>query len=98
MLTRAVVTRYFASAGRYLAETIGGVAAGAIVIYTMVFFAMAVLPVDPARAILGPFASAPAVEQLRAELGLNRPLPERYFRSVFSMLRGKLALHEAQEA
>ena len=57
-------------------------------IYTVVFLAFAVVPLDPARAVLGPNASQQAVERLREEFGLNRPLPVRYFTTLRQMLAG----------
>jgi len=57
-------------------------------IYTVVFLAFAVVPLDPARAVLGPNASEQAVERLREEFGLNRSLPVRYFATLRQMLSG----------
>ncbi len=58
-------------------------------IYTLVFVAFAVLPVDPARAVLGANASVEATERLRVEFGLDRPLPVRYFLSLRQMASGE---------
>lgn len=44
----------------------------------LVFGFMAVLPGDPARVALGVSASEPAVQQLRQEFGLDRPLVVQY--------------------
>jgi peptide/nickel transport system permease protein len=44
----------------------------------LVFGLMHIMPGDPARAMLGPEASQAAVEQLRHELGLNRPFLIQY--------------------
>src|SRR5260370_39021458 len=44
----------------------------------IVFFAGQILPGDPGRAILGPFASKSAVQTLDTQLGVNRPLLTRY--------------------
>jgi peptide/nickel transport system permease protein len=50
-----------------------------LAVSSMIVFAfMAVLPGDPARVALGISASEPAVEQLRADFGLDRPLPAQY--------------------
>ena len=52
---------------------------GSLVVSSMIVFAfMAVLPGDPARVALGVSASEPAVEQLRQEFGLDRPLVAQY--------------------
>lgn len=51
-----------------------------LVVSSIVVFAfMAVLPGDPARVALGVNASEEAVQQLRQEFGLDRPLVAQYF-------------------
>ncbi len=57
-------------------------------IATLIFLAFAVVPVDPARTILGPNASEEAVQTLRREYGLDAPLPARYFQTMTRLLRG----------
>jgi peptide/nickel transport system permease protein len=47
------------------------------------------IPADPARAAAGPEASAQAVERLRQEMGLDRPLPVQYL----SYMRDLLSLN-----
>jgi peptide/nickel transport system permease protein len=42
------------------------------------FYVLSVLPADPARLLAGPQARPADVEALRAELGLNAPVPTRY--------------------
>ena len=49
-----------------------------ILIYSLVFMAFAVLPVDPARALLGPVAEPSAVEALRQLRGENQDLTPSY--------------------
>lgn len=44
----------------------------------LVFVVMSILPGDPARVMLGTQATPESVESLRAELGLDRPLPVQY--------------------
>jgi peptide/nickel transport system permease protein len=43
-----------------------------------VFFGTRILPGDPGRAILGPFADAGAVKQLNHQLGVDRPIYVQY--------------------
>ena len=60
------------------------------VMVTVVFFAMHLLPGDPAIAILGEYASAEALENLRKELGLDQPLIFQYLEFLWDMVRGDL--------
>jgi peptide/nickel transport system permease protein len=55
---------------------------------TAVFFLVTIVPGDPAVARLGEGASAADLGNLRASLGLDRPLGERYFRFVSGLARG----------
>jgi peptide/nickel transport system permease protein len=48
------------------------------------------LPGDPAAYFAGPAASQEAIEQIRTKLGLDRPLPEQFFRYVADLARGDL--------
>ncbi|NWG74591.1 MAG: ABC transporter permease [Rubrivivax sp.] len=50
------------------------------------------LPGDPAAYFAGGAATAEAVEQVRAQLGLDRPLVEQFFRYVGALARGDLGL------
>src|SRR5438067_4918208 len=45
---------------------------------TVVFLALRLIPGDPAIALAGEKASAAEIEQMRENLGLNRPLPVQY--------------------
>jgi len=47
-------------------------------VYTLVFIVMQVLPGDPARIRAGPGASAETVENIRRQLGLDKPVPVQY--------------------
>jgi len=58
---------------------------------TLVFVIMRLLPGDPAAVMLSEAGgSAAAIAELRAELGLDDPLPVQYGRYLFSLLRGDL--------
>ncbi|MGI8935743.1 MAG: ABC transporter permease [Phormidesmis sp.] len=48
------------------------------------------LPGDPAAYFAGPSASQEAIEQVRENLGLNRPLLEQFFIYIQELLRGDL--------
>ena len=54
----------------------------------VIFALMSLSPGDPARLILGESASMEDVMALREEMGLNDPFFTRYFRYIFSALRG----------
>ena len=52
----------------------------------VIFLIMELTPGDAATRILGIEASKEALEQLREQLGLNRPLPERYLNYIFKIV------------
>lgn len=54
----------------------------------IVFLIMALIPGDPAQAILGNFATPENVARINRELGLDRPLPEQYFIWITHVLQG----------
>ncbi|MGB5831431.1 MAG: ABC transporter permease [Thiohalocapsa sp.] len=56
----------------------------------VVFAVMALVPGDPALAILGPYATPERLADLRAELGLQRPWPARYLLWLGNLLHGDL--------
>lgn len=57
---------------------------------TLVTFLLLRMTGDPARVVLGEFASATAIETYRAEQGLDRPWPVQYLGFVAGALRGDL--------
>lgn len=59
-----------------------------LVVSSLAFFATALLPGDAVTAVLGRNASPARVAELRGILGLDDPLPERYWRWLSGMLRG----------
>lgn len=56
----------------------------------VVFLVMALLPGDPALAILGPYATPESVAALRAELGADQPLWRRFVLWLGRVLQGDL--------
>ena len=54
------------------------------------FLLTRVLPGDTATYFAGPTATPQAIEQIRAELGLDKSLPEQFARYVGDLLRGDL--------
>jgi peptide/nickel transport system permease protein len=61
-----------------------------LVVVTVVFFLIHLIPGDPVAVILGPEANAEQIEAARRELGLDRPLPEQLVRFYTRLLRGDL--------
>ena len=57
-------------------------------ITVIVFLIMAMIPGDPATAILGSYATPENVERLNRHLGLDRPLWQQYFVWVGNLLQG----------
>lgn len=54
----------------------------------VVFSVLEILPGDPARIMLGMNASADALEALRTQMGLDRPIATRYLEWITGMMRG----------
>ena len=54
----------------------------------VVFMIMQIVPGDPARVILGPYASDESVLGLRERLGLNRPFLEQYLSWLGGVAQG----------
>lgn len=61
-----------------------------LLVVTAVFFAFQLIPGDPARAFLGPEATPATVEQLRRELGLDKPVMTQYLNYLRRLVRGDL--------
>jgi hypothetical protein len=54
----------------------------------IVFLIMAMIPGDPATAILGSYATPENVERLNRHLGVDRPLWQQYFVWIGNLLQG----------
>lgn len=64
---------------------------GVVIGVTLLTFLMTnLIPADPALVAAGPNATREQVEQLRREMGLDRPLPEQYLTYVARLARGDL--------
>lgn len=61
-----------------------------IILISAIFFALRVIPGDPARAIVGDSASEEYVQQVRHSLGLDRPILEQYVEYMTNLFRGNL--------
>lgn len=60
------------------------------VVVTIIFLLVRVIPGDPARAALGDNATEAAVDALREQLGLNKPIFEQYLDYMTGLLQGDL--------
>lgn len=61
-----------------------------IVVVTIIFFIVRIVPGDVARAVLGDYASEETIQQYRQDLGLNDPIWVQYKNYMFGLLRGDL--------
>jgi peptide/nickel transport system permease protein len=61
-----------------------------VLLSLIIFFAGSVLPGNPGREILGPFASERAVVALNHQLGVDRPLATQYWSWVTGIVHGDL--------
>ena len=82
-MTRAWLRRLRA-AGSFLAV----IAATYLGLLAVTFFIGRVIPVDPVLAVVGDRASEDVVARARAELGLDKPLPEQFAVYIGRALRG----------
>ncbi|MGY4627042.1 ABC transporter permease [Bradyrhizobium sp. USDA 4486] len=57
---------------------------------TIVFFAMRVVPSDPAQVVLGDYASQALVDAFRQKMGLNLPIWQQYANFLAGLLHGDL--------
>src|SRR5690554_4257733 len=58
-----------------------------LILVTVIFFVMRVIPGDPVTSELGPRGGAEARERLTRELGLDRPIMVQYFDYLGDVLR-----------
>ena len=72
----------------FLSKKMIWAAATLLVASVLVFFALEIVPGDPAQVMLGINATDEAIVALRESLGLNKPAPERYLSWVAGMLTG----------
>jgi ABC-type dipeptide/oligopeptide/nickel transport system permease component len=61
-------------------------------VVVVTFLLTRALPGDPAAYFAGPAATQQAIEEIRAKLGLDRPLPVQFLDYVGDLLRGDLGL------
>ena len=76
--------------GQYILKRLGLALLTLVLLSLIIFFAGSVLPSNPGRLILGPFASQQAVVALNHHLGVDRPLITQYWSWVTGILHGNL--------
>lgn len=59
-------------------------------VVVITFLLTRALPGDPAAYFAGGAATQEAIEQVRVQLGLDKPLPEQFFRYIADLARGEL--------
>ncbi len=77
---------------RYTVKRIVGVIPTLIIVVTFVFFFVRMIPGDPARLVAGEQATLDAVEAVRVQLGLDKPVPVQYLKYVGGLLKGDLGM------
>lgn len=77
------LAKYFAKRLVYSVGVLFGVS-------VLIFFISNIVPGDPARMALGPRAPEWAVEALRKEMNLDKPVVQRYFLWLSNLLKGDL--------
>ncbi len=86
----AAEDRYNRSVARYLTRRLVLTLPVLFGVATLVFSLIHLVPGDPAQAMLGEGASAKDVSELRARLGLDRPLLHQYWSFLAGVVRGDL--------
>ncbi len=73
---------------RRVLRTLGSVTLTFLGLTVVTFFIGRVIPIDPVLAIVGPKASNETYDRVRAEIGLDLPLPVQYWRYLLKVLHG----------
>lgn len=69
---------------------LGGLAGTVVIAVVVTFFIVPLIPGDPAVSAAGPDATADQINRVRAQLGLDRPLHERFLDYVGGLPHGDL--------
>jgi peptide/nickel transport system permease protein len=80
----------------FLARRLLGAIPLVLGIATVVFFVLSLAPGDPVSRYAGPNVTAEALDQIRTNLGLDRPVHERYVLWVGAMVRGDFGISFAR--
>ncbi len=74
--------------GRFLAERLWSAILTILGASIIAFVVLRALPTDPARLIAGPFASDDVLAQVRAQMGLDKPIVTQYVDYIFNFFTG----------
>ena len=77
---------------RYLARRLLGAIPLVLGVATILFLIINLAPGDPALRYLSPNLSAQTLEQIRVNMGLDRPIHIRYLRWMAALARGRPGL------
>lgn len=75
---------------RYFTRRLGAMVITILLTSVIIFVMAEVVPVDPARSILGQYTTPEAVAQMRVKLGLDQPVATRYLNWLRKVLMGDL--------
>lgn len=75
---------------RYLLRRLFGMAAVVLIVLTIAFVIVRLAPGDPASLMLGPDATPEEAVELRARLGLDRPIAVQYLTFITNAVKGDL--------
>jgi dipeptide transport system permease protein len=85
------IGRTFGSRALYARRTVGQIIGTLIGVSLVAFFLIRVVPGDPVTLLIGERGASPeAIAELKARVGLDRPLVEQYFKFVTNALQGDL--------
>jgi peptide/nickel transport system permease protein len=76
--------------GRYLLRRLAESAATLVLATIVVFVGVRALPGDPARALAGEEADPVAIAEIRAQYGLDQPVPVQYLRYLENLSQGEM--------
>src|SRR3954471_19607678 len=74
----------------FLLGRLAGLVLVVLGITLVTFVTLHLFPSDPASLLAGPGATAEQLQQIRADLGLDQPLPVQYLRYLGDLARGNL--------
>lgn len=73
---------------KYVLKKLGTMILTLLAVSALVFFAFSLIPGNPAISKLGTEATAESIEKLTHEMGLDRPVLERFFEWIVGILHG----------